>query len=48
MTAEQARLHSERAEWSQVEALVRPVAAAGFHEAAVSSLLGEALRQWLN
>ena len=42
---EQARLHSEREEWSIVETLVREVAAAGFKESAVASLLGEALRQ---
>lgn len=42
---EQARLHSERAEWAQVESLVRPVADAGFDDVAVSSLWGEALRQ---
>lgn len=42
---EQARLHSERAEWAEVEALVRPVAEAGYTEVAVSSLWSEALRQ---
>lgn len=42
---EQARLHSERSEWTTVETLVREVQAAGFKEAAVYSLLGEALRQ---
>ncbi len=42
---EQARLHSERAEWATVETLVREVAEAGFKESAVASLLGEALRQ---
>ncbi len=42
---EQARLHSERGEWTTVETLVREVEAAGFKEAAIYSLLGEALRQ---
>lgn len=42
---EQARLHSERGEWEAVETLVREVREAGFKEAAVPSLLGEALRQ---
>lgn len=42
---EQARLHSERGEWTTVETLVREVADSKFREAAVPSLLGEALRQ---
>ncbi|MDP2276547.1 MAG: hypothetical protein Q8N23_14475 [Archangium sp.] len=42
---EQARLHSDRGEWATVETLVREVEAAGFKEAAIASLLGEALRQ---
>lgn len=42
---EQARLHSQREEWVTVETLVREVEQAGHKEAAISSLLGEALRQ---
>lgn len=42
---EQARLHFERTEWPQVEALSREVLAAGFTEEAGFSMLGEALRR---
>ncbi len=42
---EQARLHSERGEWATVETLVREVSVAGHKDAAIASLLGEALRQ---
>lgn len=42
---EQARLHLERGEWAQVEALVTPVREQGFSDDVTSSLLGEALRR---
>lgn len=42
---EQARLHAERGEWREAEALAAQVRASGFTEAATFVVLGEALRQ---
>lgn len=42
---EQARLHLERGEWAQVEALAAEVRAAGFAEESAFSLLGESIRR---